>query len=361
MSQLILQNINKWFDKDVHAIKNVNLVIERGEFVVFVGPSGCGKSTILRMIAGLERTSTGEIRLNGKSLNDIPTRKRDISMVFQHYALYPHFTVYQNLSFSLKIKRLPKSEINRLVKLAANSLQIEQFLNRKPEELSGGQRQRVAIARAIIQKAKLLLLDEPLSNLDAQLRTEMRTMISNLYNELKTTFIYVTHDQIEAMTMATTLVVMKDGEIQQIGTPMAVYKRPKNTFVGQFIGSPSMNFFRGKILDNLLHIGKTAISIPQSKQTLFSNKGYINQEIIVGVRPEHFYEVPKDRDNAIQAEVVKIDTLGSESIVHLLFERQPLTIKSYTHNYFPTNKQLKLAFNIENAHFFDCQTENRIL
>src|SRR3954469_15185850 len=244
MAELKFQHIYKIYNKNVTAVKDFNLAIENMEFIVFVGPSGCGKSTILRMIAGLEDISQGDFLIDGKRMNNVPPKDRDIAMVFQNYALYPHMSVYHNMAFGLKLRKFPKNEIDRRVKEAARILGLEPYLDRKPKALSGGQRQRVALGRAIVRDVKVFLMDEPLSNLDAKLRVQMRAEIMKLHQRLQTTTIYVTHDQTKAMTMATRLVVMKDGIIQQIGTPQDIYSHPRNVFVGSFIGSPAMNFFR---------------------------------------------------------------------------------------------------------------------
>ena len=265
MAELKLQNIYKVYDKKVTAVTDFNLHIHDREFIVFVGPSGCGKSTTLRMIAGLEEISKGDFFIDDVRMNDVPSKDRNIAMVFQNYALYPHMTVYENMAFGLKLRKLPKAEINERVMNAAKILGLEDYLKRKPKALSGGQRQRVALGRAIVRDAKVFLMDEPLSNLDAKLRVQMRSEITKLHQRLKTTTIYVTHDQTEAMTMASRIVIMKDGLIQQVGTPKEVYDHPINVFVGGFIGSPAMNFFNGKIADTGVILGDDLLHLPENK------------------------------------------------------------------------------------------------
>ena len=278
MANLVLENITKTYDNKVSAVSDFNLQVNDEEFIVFVGPSGCGKSTTLRMIAGLEDISSGNFFIDGKRMNDVAPKERDIAMVFQNYALYPHMTVYDNMAFGLKLRKFSKKEIAERVKNAAEILGLEPYLNRKPKALSGGQRQRVALGRAIVRDAKLFLMDEPLSNLDSKLRVQMRAEIAKLHQRLKTTTIYVTHDQTEAMTMASRIVVMKDGIIQQIGTPKEVYDQPENVFVGGFIGSPSMNFFQGKIVNGHFVLGESKLKIPTSHAAVLRDHGYEGKE-----------------------------------------------------------------------------------
>src|SRR6476660_8291699 len=269
MAKVTLKNVYKTYPgergKEVTAVENFNLEITDREFIVFVGPSGCGKSTTLRMIAGLEDISKGEFYIDGKRVNDVAPKDRDIAMVFQNYALYPHMTVYDNMAFGLKLRKFPKDEIDRRVNDAAKILGLEEYLDRKPKALSGGQRQRVALGRAIVRDAKVFLMDEPLSNLDAKLRVQMRAEIAKLHQRLQTTTIYVTHDQTEAMTMASRIVVMKDGVIQQVGAPKEVYDLPENVFVGGFIGSPSMNFFTGNLTESHFVMGEVKVKVPEGK------------------------------------------------------------------------------------------------
>ena len=295
MAELMLEHIYKEFDKNVTAVSDFHLHIKDEEFIVFVGPSGCGKSTTLRMIAGLEEITSGNIYINGERVNDVAPKDRDIAMVFQNYALYPHMTVYGNMAFGLKNRKFPKAEIHERVMNAARILGLEELLDRKPKALSGGQRQRVALGRAIVRDAQVFLMDEPLSNLDAKLRVQMRAEIAMLHQRLKTTTIYVTHDQTEAMTMATRLVVMKDGFIQQIGSPKEVYEYPENVFVGGFIGSPAMNFFAGVVGEGTFTIGDTTLSIPETQMSMLRSLGYIGKEAMIGIRPEHIEEAAKQQ------------------------------------------------------------------
>ncbi|HEY8804899.1 MAG TPA: sn-glycerol-3-phosphate ABC transporter ATP-binding protein UgpC, partial [Clostridium sp.] len=296
MANLSLRHIIKVYDKSVTAVKDFNLEIEDKEFVVFVGPSGCGKSTVLRMIAGLEEITKGELYIAGELKNDVSPKDRDIAMVFQNYALYPHMTVYDNMAFGLKLRRIPKNEIATKVNEAAKILGIQPLLDRKPKALSGGQRQRVAMGRAIVREPKVFLMDEPLSNLDAKLRVQMRSEISKLYMKLQTTFIYVTHDQTEAMTLGTKIVVMNDGVIQQIDTPQNLYEHPKNVFVAGFIGSPQMNLTNTKISEKdgkvVINFEDSSIQINSEDSVILREKGYIGKDIIIGIRPENINDDP---------------------------------------------------------------------
>ncbi|ATP40108.1 sugar ABC transporter ATP-binding protein [Solibacillus sp. R5-41] len=364
MAELKLENIYKIYDKDVAAVKDFNLDIKDKEFIVFVGPSGCGKSTTLRMVAGLEEISKGELLIDGKRMNDVAPKDRDIAMVFQNYALYPHMSVYDNMAFGLKLRKLPKEEIDRRVKEAAKILDLEQYLNRKPKALSGGQRQRVALGRAIVRDARVFLMDEPLSNLDAKLRVHMRAEITKLHQRLQTTTIYVTHDQTEAMTMATRLVVMKDGIIQQVGTPKDVYERPKNVFVGGFIGSPAMNFFSGKLLDGKMTIGNVSLSIPEEKMNYLRKQGYVNKEITMGVRPEDFHtelaSIEASPGSKIEVKIEVAELLGAETILYSQIEGQPFISRVDAYTDVKPGEVLTMALNMNKAHFFDKETENRI-
>ena len=327
MSSLNLKNIYKVYSSGVIAVTDFNLDIEDKEFIVLVGPSGCGKSTTLRMIAGLEEISAGELYIDGVLVNNRAPKDRDIAMVFQNYALYPHMTVYDNMAFGLKLRKVPKAQIDQRVKEAARILGIEMYLSRKPKALSGGQRQRVALGRAIVREPKVFLLDEPLSNLDAKLRSQMRTEITKLHNRLATTFIYVTHDQIEAMTMGTRLVVMKDGFIQQVDTPINLYDYPINQFVAGFIGSPQMNFFTGKLVGTknkvCVQIGEEKVELPKEKASLIVNLDkYLNtdREIIFGVRPEDISDEASDiksnEKGCIEVFVDVVEALGSETLLY---------------------------------------------
>jgi multiple sugar transport system ATP-binding protein len=364
MAELKLNHIYKIYDNKVTAVEDFNLHIKDKEFIVFVGPSGCGKSTTLRMIAGLEEISKGDLYIDGKRVNDVAPKDRDIAMVFQNYALYPHMTVYDNMAFGLKLRKIPKNEIDQRVKEAAKILGLESFLNRKPKALSGGQRQRVALGRAIVRDAKVFLMDEPLSNLDAKLRVAMRAEISKLHRRLQTTTIYVTHDQTEAMTMATCLVVMKDGLIQQVGTPKEVYDKPKNVFVGGFIGSPAMNFFNGKLEDRKFVIGNTSISVPEGKMKYLSEQGYVGQQIILGIRPEDIYNDPISIDASIDLKItVQVDVselTGAETLVHSNVSGQNFVARINAISDIKPGNQLELAFDMHKAHFFNAETEERI-
>lgn len=364
MADLILEQVWKIYNKDIPAVKNFNLKIKDKEFIVLVGPSGCGKSTVLRLIAGLESPTKGNIFMDGKMMNDMPPRDRDISFVFQNYALYPHMTVYQNMAFGLKSRKFRKDEINRRIKFAANILGLEEYLDRKPKSLSGGQRQRVALGRAIVRDAKVFLMDEPLSNLDANLRTQMRTEIVKLHQSLQTTTIYVTHDQTEAMTMATRLVVMNNGVIQQVGVPKEIYEKPKNVFVGSFIGSPAMNFFTGTLLNEEFNIGHVTITISKRKMMSLHKQGYMNKEMIMGIRPEDIHDAslfPKtSTDSTIDAKIEVIELLGAETILHSQIAGQPLITRLDTRSNIKQGQVLKLAFDMDRVHFFDYKTKNRI-
>ncbi len=327
MSSLSLKHIYKVYPSGVIAVSDFNLEIEDKEFVVLVGPSGCGKSTTLRMIAGLEDISAGELYIGENLVNNTPPKDRDIAMVFQNYALYPHMSVYDNMAFGLKLRKTPKAEIDRRVKEAARILGLEMYLSRKPKALSGGQRQRVALGRAIVREPKVFLLDEPLSNLDAKLRAQMRTEITKLHNRLATTFIYVTHDQVEAMTMGTRIVVMKDGYTQQVDTPIALYNYPNNQFVAGFIGSPQMNFYPGKITKEdkkvFVEFDSYKVELPKEKIDLLVNADlYYNTDkpIIFGIRPEDMYDMPNIVNSpkavTIDVTVDVVERLGAESLLY---------------------------------------------
>ncbi|MBJ8096139.1 MULTISPECIES: ABC transporter ATP-binding protein [Bacillus cereus group] len=364
MTEVVLKNIYKIYDNNVPAVEDFNLHIQDKEFIVFVGPSGCGKSTTLRMIAGLEDISQGDLYIDEKYVNDVPPKDRDIAMVFQNYALYPHMTVYDNMAFGLKIRKLPKDEIERRVQDAARILGLEELLKRKPNALSGGQRQRVALGRAIVRDAKVFLMDEPLSNLDAKLRVTMRSEISKLHHRLQTTTIYVTHDQTEAMTMATRLVVMKDGRIQQVGTPKEVYEHPENVFVGGFIGSPAMNLFRGKVENGKFILGHIKLSIPPKKLEVLREKGYENKNIILGIRPEHIYDEPSmletSPDNMINIKIEVAELLGAESMIYATLYNQSFVARLDTRNDYQTGEAMQLVFDMNKVHFFDAETQLRI-
>lgn len=364
MAELKLDHIYKIYDNKVTAVDDFNLHIQDKEFIVFVGPSGCGKSTTLRMIAGLEEISKGDFFIDGKRVNDVAPKDRDIAMVFQNYALYPHMTVYDNMAFGLKLRKFPKDEIDRRVKDAARILGLEPYLDRKPKALSGGQRQRVALGRAIVRDAKVFLMDEPLSNLDAKLRVQMRAEIAKLHQRLQTTTIYVTHDQTEAMTMATRLVVMKDGVIQQVGSPKEVYEKPENVFVGGFIGSPAMNFLNGKIEEGKFVIGNTSVTIPEGKMKTLRDQGYVGQEIILGTRPEDIHDEPvfieASQGTKINVKVEVSELTGAETMIYSSLEGQDFVARVDSRSDIKPGQMIDLAFDLNKAHFFDVNTESRI-
>ncbi len=325
MATVTLDAVNKVYDNGFHAIHDLSLDITDGEFLVLVGPSGCGKSTALRMVAGLETISSGELRIGDRVVNDVEPKDRDIAMVFQNYALYPHMTVYDNIAFALKLARVPKPEIDSRVRKAAALLELEPYLDRKPGRLSGGQRQRVAMGRAIVRQPAAFLMDEPLSNLDAKLRVQMRAEIARLQRDLGVTTIYVTHDQVEAMTMGNRVAVLKDGHLQQVGAPQELYDEPTNVFVGAFIGSPSMNLYEGVVTidgERSVQIGAQQIALaPESLDRHPALRDYDGQQVVVGIRPEDFEdaavatEVPADR--RMKATVRLVEALGSELMVHI--------------------------------------------
>ena len=353
-----LKHIDKIYDNNVQAVFDFNLDIKKHEFIVFVGPSGCGKSTTLRMIAGLEDITKGELYIDHEYCNDKTPKNRDIAMVFQSYALYPHMSVYENMAFGLKIRRMPKFEIDKRVHEAARILQIEEYLDRKPKALSGGQRQRVALGRAIVRNAKVFLMDEPLSNLDAKLRVQMRSEIIKLHEALGATTIYVTHDQTEAMTMASRIVVMKLGRIQQIGTPIEIYNHPANLFVAGFIGSPAMNFLKAKYsketkvarFENGLEI-----KIPDH---LIENKE-IPEDVIIGIRPEDVLVI-EDQSKGFEIKVNVAELLGNEYYVHTDFGSSDLISKVPATKIISINDRLRFEFNLEKLHFFDPVSEKAL-
>jgi multiple sugar transport system ATP-binding protein len=360
MAELRLDHIHKRYGNQ-EAVKDFSLQIADKEFIVFLGPSGCGKSTTLRMIAGLEEFSEGNFYMDGKRMNDIPARDRSMAMVFQNYALYPHMTVYENMAFSLKLQKLSKSEIDHCIREKAAILGIEDCLNKKPWALSGGQRQRAALGRAIVRAAKVFLMDEPLSNLDAKLRSKMRTEIIKLHRHLQTTTIYVTHDQTEAMTMADRLVVIKDGVIQQAGSPKEIYDEPENIFVGSFIGSPGMNFFHGKLETGYFKLGNAAFSIPEEKWKQLNH--YEGKEVVLGIRPEDIHEDPvpgQIHDPVLSAKIEIAELLGPETIAYLSFCSQSFAVRLDSETGFKQGDFLHFTFNMDKACFFDPSTEVRI-
>ena len=371
MATVKLENICKSYDNGFQAAKDVNIDIKDKEFIVLVGPSGCGKSTTLRMIAGLEDITSGTLKIDDRVVNDAEPKDRDIAMVFQNYALYPHMSVYDNMSFSLKLRKMDKQEIDKKVKEAAKILQLENLLDRKPKALSGGQRQRVALGRSIVRNPKVFLMDEPLSNLDAKLRTEMRAQISKLHKDLGATFIYVTHDQTEAMTMGDRIVVMKDGVVQQINKPKVLYDNPVNKFVASFIGSPQMNFMDAEILKDGEDIvaslpGKEVkFLIPKGKAAFLEEKGYVGKTITIGIRPEDIHKekvfLDMSENSQFKADVVIRELMGAEIYAYLDFKRTELIAKFDGRSDIMPGQTLDLALDMNRMHFFDKETEENIL
>jgi len=362
MAKVVLKNIFKKYDNN-EIVKNFNLEINDEEMIVLVGPSGCGKSTTLRMIAGLEEISAGELYINDKLVNDVMPKDRDIAMVFQNYALYPHMSVYENMAFSLKLQKKSKGEIDKRVKEAAQILQIEDLLDRKPKAMSGGQRQRVAMGRAIVREPAVFLMDEPLSNLDAKLRASMRVEISKIQKRLKTTTIYVTHDQTEAMTMGDRIVVMKDGIIQQVDTPINLYSYPANLFVAGFIGNPAMNFMKATIKkepEGLYVVGETfKVIVPQGKAPEIEQ--YCDKEVIFGIRPEDIRDesiMVETFDKArFEATVEVVEQLGSEIILYMVLGGAPITAKVSSSNNYKIGSTVIMVFDMNKMHIFDTATE----
>ena len=367
MAEVALKNVRKVFDREVVAVEDASIMISDREFVVLVGPSGCGKSTMLRMIAGLEEITEGEIYIDGLLVNDIPPKDRDIAMVFQNYALYPHMTVYQNMAFGLKLRKYPKKEIEERVREAADILGIEELLERKPKALSGGQRQRVAVGRAIVRKPKVFLFDEPLSNLDAKLRVQMRTEISKLHTRLEATMIYVTHDQTEAMTMGDRIAVMKDGLIQQIDTPLHLYDHPVNQFVGGFIGSPSMNFIEGRLVANgtglIFDEGNFQISLPEDYRSGLDD--HRDREVILGIRPEDIHDPDTigtgKRTEEISARVEVVEPMGSEVFLYVTTGKSSFVARVDPLHIPAVDQQVPLAVEVDRVHFFDRDSEASLL
>ena len=363
MAKVELKGIGKIYDGGVRAVTNANIVVEDKEFVVFVGPSGCGKSTTLRMVAGLEDISEGELYIDGKYVNDVPPKDRDIAMVFQNYALYPHMTVYDNMAFGLKIRKMDKAEIERRVTDAARILDIEKLLDRKPKALSGGQRQRVAVGRAIVRNPKVFLFDEPLSNLDAKLRVQMRAEISDLHHRLDATMIYVTHDQIEAMTMSDKIVVMKDGLVQQIGSPLYLYNHPYNKFVAGFIGTPPMNFLSVKVIEKggKLVVDEGSFEITPTDDQAKKLKDYLGKEVYFGIRPEDLiYQKSPAAHNNLQMKVSVIEPLGADTHLHLLTKTQSVVAVTEPEYKFQIGDTANFTPIMEKAKFFDKETELNI-
>lgn len=375
MSEIALRNVCKQFDSEHYGVKDFNLDIHDKEFVIFVGPSGCGKSTTLRIIAGLEEITDGELWIDGELSNYLEPKERGMSMVFQNYALYPNMTVYGNMAYALKIRKLPKDEIDRKVHEVAKILEIDQLLDRRPAALSCGQKQRVAIGSAIIRKPKAFLMDEPLSNLDAKLRAQMRVELVKLHKQLDTTIIYVTHDQTEAMTLGTKIVVMKDGLIQQVGAPQSIYDNPVNLFVAGFLGSPSMNFFRctvkaeennrtALLLDDAKTVKKVYLDGTRGKQIA---DRYNGRHVILGIRPEDIYELDEAKKLGIENESVDVDEpvvnremLGAEVILYFDEQGKTLAVRLSPENQTQVGEKVSLYFDMEKAHVFDPETEENI-
>ncbi|MCY3738895.1 MAG: sn-glycerol-3-phosphate ABC transporter ATP-binding protein UgpC [Gemmatimonadaceae bacterium] len=367
MAEVVLKGVSKVYGKEVVAVDGADIHIEDRSFVVLVGPSGCGKSTTLRMVAGLEEITEGEIYIDGTLVNDIPPKDRDIAMVFQNYALYPHMSVYQNMAFGLKLRKYPKQEIEARVREAAEILGIEELLERKPRALSGGQRQRVAVGRAIVRKPKVFLFDEPLSNLDAKLRVQMRTEISKLHRRLEATMLYVTHDQTEAMTMGDRIVVMKDGRIQQNDSPLNLYNFPANQFVAGFIGSPSMNFFEGRLTNGggglVFDEGGVQLPLPASQAGGLGD--HAGQEVVLGIRPEDIHDpatmAPGVDAIEIEATVEVVEPMGNEVFLYLTTGRSSFVARVDPLHVPAVEQRVRLAVEIGKAHYFDRETEVSLL
>ena len=369
MASLSLKNICKVYPNGFEAVKNFNLEIADQEFIIFVGPSGCGKSTTLRMIAGLEDISSGELKIGDRVVNDVEPKDRDIAMVFQNYALYPHMSVYDNMAFGLKLRKTPKEEIDKLVHEAARILDLEHLLDRKPKALSGGQRQRVAMGRAIVRNPKVFLMDEPLSNLDAKLRGQMRIEISKLHQRLQATIIYVTHDQTEAMTLGTRIVVMKDGVVQQVDSPQNLYDKPCNKFVAGFIGAPQMNMVDAKVgkegSDITLTFGNHTISLPSEKGKVLEAKNYIGKTVTLGIRPEDLHDdqawLDASPKSIIDAVVRVYELLGAEVFLYFDVEEANFTARVNPRTAARVGDTVRLALDLSKIHVFDKDTEQIIV
>jgi len=367
MAQVSLRNVSKVYNGSVRAVDKINLGAENKEFLILVGPSGCGKSTVLRMIAGLEDISEGDCYIGSKRVNDTPAKDRDIAMVFQNYALYPHMTVYENMSFGLRLRHVPKPEILQRVNDAAEILGIKHLLGRKPKELSGGERQRVAVGRAIVRKPMVFLFDEPLSNLDAKLRVQMRTEIHKLHIRLQTTIIYVTHDQVEAMTMGDRIAVLKDGVLQQVADPINVYDNPVNKFVASFIGSPPMNFMKGKIVkkNGKLYFDEGKIYVKLVDEMYQKMVSYNDKEVWFGIRSEDIYdklfvsEAPPENVVRVNCEVY--EPMGSEVYLYLNTGRHTFIARVGAHDRPKVNQDMDLVFDMSKVHFFNVDTEKTIV
>ena len=366
MAQVVFRNVSKIYDHKVTAVQDASFEIHDKELVVLVGPSGCGKSTLLRMVAGLEEITRGELFIDGRKVNDVPPKDRDIAMVFQNYALYPHMTVFDNMAFGLKMRKFPREEIQKRVEEASHILDVNHLLDRKPKALSGGQRQRVALGRAIVRKPKVFLFDEPLSNLDAKLRAQMRAEISKLHHRLGTTMIYVTHDQVEAMSMGQRIVVLKDGIIQQIDEPLRLYERPANKFVAGFIGSPAMNFFDGQIEKEnglLFRNPRMALKVERTMETALAP--FAGKKLVFGIRPEHISHASADQQHAsgkiVRATLDVYEPLGSEVYLYLSVEPYTFIARTEMKSIPETGDDLDVVFDMKKAHFFEPENELAIV
>ena len=367
MASLSLKNVCQVYPNGFEAVKDFNLEIADQEFIIFVGPSGCGKSTTLRMIAGLEDISSGELKIGDRVVNDVEPKDRDIAMVFQNYALYPHMSVYDNMAFGLKLRKVPKDQIDKMVKEAAKILDLTPLLDRKPKALSGGQRQRVAMGRAIVRNPKVFLMDEPLSNLDAKLRVQMRIEIAKLHQRLGTTIIYVTHDQTEAMTLGTRIVVMKDGVIQQVDTPQNLYEKPQNLFVAGFMGSPQMNFLDAVVRINgtavTLEVAGQSIPLPPAKAKKLIDGGYNGKTVVMGIRPEDVYDSEMFIETAkcVFSSTIKVyELLGAEVFLYFDLGEFPMTARVDPRSNARPGDTVRFAFDVEKIHVFDKETEQVI-
>ncbi len=358
MAAIKLNHVDKVFRDGTRAVRDVSLTIDDGRFVVFVGPSGCGKSTLLRIIAGLEEVTAGDVHIGDIRVNDLAPKDRDVAMVFQNYALYPHMSVYDNLGFALKMRRTPRGEIDTRVRETARTLGIDPLLRKMPRDLSGGERQRVALGRAIVRDPQVFLFDEPLSNLDAKLRTEMRAEIAALHRRLGVTTVYVTHDQVEAMTMGERIVVLKEGGVQQQGAPLEVYDRPANRFVAEFIGSPAMNFLAAEMAtdESALRIGQALLPLPRAAAARL-RRGGDREGVLVGVRPEH---VGIGDDRGVPARVTLVEQTGGDALVHTVTDDATVVVRSRGTPLPDAGERVHLHSDLDHAHFFDPQTERRI-
>lgn len=368
MASISFKDIKKIYPNGITAVRNFNLEIEDKEFIIFVGPSGCGKSTALRMVAGLEEVSSGAMFIDDKFVNELEPIERDVAMIFQNYALYPHMSVYDNLAYGLRMKKLSNREIEERVLKVADILDISDLLQWKPDVLSGGQRQRVAMGRALVRRPKVLLMDEPLSNLDAMLRQQMRAEIARIHRELQTTVIYVTHDQVDAMSLGNRIVVMKDGHIQQVDTPLNLYIKPKNKFVAGFIGTPSMNFVEAEVVNMDEGIGlvisEYRMLLPKNKGKVLEDSGYLNKNITIGIRPEDLHDqqifIEASPNSVIECTVMDTEILGSEAYLYVNGMEADLTAKVEIRSLANIGDTIKLAIDLNKIHMFDIVTEETI-